>query len=80
MQTYQKNALIKLLKEVKSHSSRWIKQRGKYHNFYWQDGYGAFSVKPSQVDTVIAYIANQLEDHCKNTFQKEYRLILKTIM
>lgn len=74
----QKIALMKLLEEVKSHSSKWIKTKGiEYENFYWQNGYGAFSVNPSQVDRVIAYIANQYEHHTKKTFQDEYRAILK---
>ena len=46
-------------------------------NFYWQDGYGAFSVNPTEVDTVIAYIVNQQEHHSKKTFQQEYRAFLK---
>jgi hypothetical protein len=51
-------ALMKLVEEVKAHSSKWIKTKGDgYKNFYWQNGYGAFSVDPSKVDTVIAYIA-----------------------
>eukprot|EP01035_Chromulina_nebulosa_P063066 gene63066-86274_t len=34
----------KLLEEVKSHSSKWAKTNGpEYENFYWQDGYAAFS-------------------------------------
>ncbi|MDX1941799.1 MAG: IS200/IS605 family transposase [Saprospiraceae bacterium] len=74
----KKIALMKLVEEVKSHSSKWIKTKGEgYENFYWQDGYGAFSVNPSQVDTVIAYIANQHEHHSKKTFQEEYRAFLK---
>lgn len=74
----KKIALIKLLEEVKSHSSKWIKTKGSgYENFYWQDGYGAFSVNPSQVDVVINYIANQKEHHRKKTFQEEYRAFLK---
>ncbi len=37
---------MKLMEDLKSHSSKWIKSKGKgYENFYWQDGYGAFSVK-----------------------------------
>jgi putative transposase len=73
----QKIALMKLVEVVKSHSSKWIKTKGiGYENFYWQDGYGAFSVNPSQVDIVTAYIANQHEHHQKKTFQKEYRLFL----
>ena len=74
----KKIALMKLLEEVKSHSSKWMKTKDKsLKNFYWQDGYGAFSVNPSQVDTVIAYIANQHEHHRKITFLEEYRLFLK---
>ena len=68
---------MKLVEEVKSHSSKWIKTKGEaYQNFYWQDGYGAFSVNPSEVNTVIAYIGNQQEHHRKKTFQEEYRAFL----
>ena len=74
----KKIALMKLVEEVKSHSSKWIKTKGEdYSNFYWQNGYGAFSVNPSQVETVIAYIANQHQHHSKKNFQDEYRAILK---
>ena len=69
---------MKLVEEVKSHSSSWIKTKGtEYKDFYWQNGYGAFSVNPAQVDTVVAYIANQHEHHSKKTFQEEYRTFLK---
>lgn len=74
----KKIALMKLLEEIKSHSSKWMKTKDdKLQNFYWQDGYGAFSVNPSEVDTVIAYIANQHEHHVQKTFQDEYRAFLK---
>ena len=74
----KKIALMKLLEEVKSHSSKWIKTKDEsLSNFYWQDGYGAFSVNPSEVDRVIAYISNQHEHHKKKTFQDEYRTFLK---
>lgn len=74
----KKITLMILMEELKSHSSKWIKSKGMdYENFYWQNGYGAFSVNPSQVDIVIAYIANQHEHHSKKTFQVEYRTILK---
>lgn len=74
----KKIALMKLLEEVKSHSSKWIKTKGEdYKNFYWQNGYGAFSVNPSQLDRVIAYIANQHKHHSKKNFQEEYRAFLK---
>jgi REP element-mobilizing transposase RayT len=74
----KKIALMKLLEEVKSHSSKWMKTKSEtLSEFYWQDGYGAFSVNPSEVDTVIAYIANQHEHHRQMSFQDEYRAFLK---
>jgi len=69
---------MKLVEEVKSHSSKWIKTLdSSLNNFYWQDGYGAFSVNPYEVDRLINYIANQHQHHNKKTFQDEYRGILK---
>jgi REP element-mobilizing transposase RayT len=74
----KKIPLMKLVEELKSHSSKWVKTKGdKYKNFYWQNGYGAFSVRPSEVDVVKAYIANQKEHHQKKTFQGEYLAFLE---
>ncbi len=69
---------IKLLEEVKKSSSKWIKTIApKYRNFYWQNGYGIFSVNPSEVDVVIEYIKNQEEHHKTRTFKEEYLAFLK---
>ena len=69
---------MKLVEQIKSHSSKWMKtKRDDLINFYWQDGYGAFSVNPAGVERVITYIENQKEHHSKITFQNEYRAILK---
>lgn len=74
----KKIALMKLLEEIKSHSSKWIKTKDEsLKNFYWQNGYGAFSVNPAQVDVVSAYIANQEEHHRKKNFQEEYKAFLE---
>lgn len=68
----------KLLEEIKKNSSKWIKTKNeKYFNFYWQDGYGIFSVNPSEVDVVVNYILNQKEHHEKISFQDELRAFLK---
>ena len=46
----RKIALMKLVQEIKAHSSKWIKAKGKkYESFFWQDGYGAFSVSPNNI-------------------------------
>jgi putative transposase len=74
----KKIPLMKLLEEIKSHSSKWIKTKGEaYKTFYWQDGYGAFSVSPTKVDSVISYIENQHRHHDIQNFQNEYRELLK---
>ena len=74
----KKIALMDLMEEVKKRSSKWIKTQGAgYSNFYWQGGYGAFSVNPSQIAIVIKYISNQHEHHKKISFQYEYRAFLK---
>lgn len=74
----KKVALMDLLEEVKKRSSKWIKTKGNaYENFYWQNGYGAFSVNPSELNLVIKYIERQHEHHQKKSFQDEYRGFLK---
>ncbi|WP_419555691.1 IS200/IS605 family transposase [Pollutibacter soli] len=70
--------LVDLLEKVKSSSSKWMKQKSPaLKNFCWQNGYGAFSVSPSLVNTVINYIKNQYQHHSKKTFQDEFRDFLK---
>jgi REP element-mobilizing transposase RayT len=70
--------LIKVIRIIKSYSSKWMKTKGsKYHKFYWQSGYGAFSINPDQIDVVRNYIAKQDEHHKTRSFKDEYRLFLK---
>ncbi len=74
----QKIALMTLVQKVKANSSGWIKGKGvAYQNFYWQNGYGAFSVSQSGLEKVIKYIDNQEEHHKKRDFKGEYRGLLK---
>jgi REP element-mobilizing transposase RayT len=73
----KKITLVELVKKVKSSSSKWMKTKeASLSNFYWQDGYGAFSVNPGEIEVVINYIKNQHAHHSKKTFQEEYRLFL----
>jgi REP element-mobilizing transposase RayT len=67
-----------LVKEIKTASSKWLKaQDPAFTDFYWQQGYGAFSVGMSQKETLLHYIDTQEEHHRTRTFQDEYRTILK---
>ena len=66
-----------LVEELKKSSSKWIKTKGQeYINFYWQDGYGGFSVSNFQVEVIKKYIANQKEHHLKTSFIDEYKKLL----
>jgi REP element-mobilizing transposase RayT len=66
-----------LVEEVKTSSSIGLKtQSPALCGFAWQGGYGAFSVEPSDLDALLAYIDNQEEPHRTRTSQDEYRAFL----
>ena len=66
-----------LIEEIKKASSKWIKALNtQYRGFFWQRGYGAFSVSPSQLDVVLRYVEEQPAHHRTRTFQEEYRELL----
>jgi putative transposase len=64
--------LAEAVKKLKGSSSRWMGPE-----FAWQEGYGAFSVSPSQVPAVKEYIRNQAEHHRKRSFEEEFVALLK---
>ena len=65
------------MRDVKRASSAWVHETLGERDFAWQDGYGAFTVSASLIDTVKKYIAGQEEHHRKKTFQEEYVELLK---
>lgn len=71
--------LSDLVRDIKANSSRWINEQ-KYiaGKFEWQSGFGAFTVRDSQVETVINYILNQEEHHKTKNFRQEYIDFLNT--
>jgi len=64
--------LATAIQKLKGSSSRWL---GK--GFAWQEGYGAFSVSPSQVAVVKKYIAGQEAHHRKHSFEEEFTTLLR---
>jgi len=71
-------SIAELVENLKTSSSSRIKQEARsLHDFYWQSGYGAFSVSQSVAPKVREYIANQEEHHRKLSFQDEFRLLCK---
>jgi putative transposase len=66
-----------LLEEIKKSSSKWMKTKApEYQNFYWQDGYGGFSVSNSGVEPLRKYILNQKNHHKKVSVLDEYKELL----
>lgn len=72
-----RNRAIKtIVEEVKKEPSKWMKKQGEeYKDFYWQAGYGVFSVSHSNIEVVRRYIENQEEHHRQRTFQEEFRIM-----
>jgi putative transposase len=62
--------LAEAVQKLKANSSRWLGEHDL--EFEWQKGYGAFSVSPSQLSAVQAYIRNQEERHRKRNFDEEF--------
>ena len=69
--------LSTLIGHVKRESSLWVKANGGPHDFYWQEGYGVFSIGQSQVAPMMKYIATQKQHHAKQDFQDEFRSFLR---
>lgn len=68
----------KAMQVLKANSSRWLRQTfPELRLFSWQDGYGAFSVGISQVQTTINYIQSQAEHHRHVDSRKEFSAFLK---
>jgi putative transposase len=66
------------IEQIKKASSKWVKDLdAQYRGFFWQRGYGAFSVSPSQLDGMLQYVDAQQEHHRTRTFQEEYRGLLR---
>jgi len=66
-----------LVKEVKTSTSKWMKENGFFPAFtHWQDGYSAFTVSDSEKLGLIEYIKAQPEHHKKQSFLDEVRELL----
>lgn len=71
-------AIATALQLIKGGSSKWIHDVFPSHrNFAWQEGYGAFSIGISQVESTIRYIDSQAEHHRSRTFQEEFLVFLR---
>jgi REP element-mobilizing transposase RayT len=66
-------AIAKAVQLIKGGSSKWVSDTFReFHDFEWQEGYGAFSISISGVPDTVAYIENQEQHHRNETFEEEY--------
>ncbi len=69
---------VKFVEQAKRESSKFIKTLGTpYSQFFWQRGYGMFSVSPKDRDAAEDYVRNQEQHHKAESFQDEYRNLLQ---
>ena len=75
----KKISLSHFVEKIKSNSFRWMKHQAEsLKKFSWQQGYAAFSVGVSDLESMIAYIANQEKHHQSQNigFKEELRTLL----
>ena len=76
---HKSQSLSSVIEKIKKYSSKWIKNLvpsdENLREFYWQNGYGAFSVSQSNIENVKFYIENQESHHRKISFEDEMRKI-----
>lgn len=67
-----------MLRKIKANSSKWANEKlNNRSKFGWQNGFGAFTVSESQLDTLLHYIERQEEHHRNKTFKEEFLEFLK---
>jgi putative transposase len=71
------NSVADMVRMIKTNSSKWLHNELALRDFQWQDGYGAFAVSFSNIDSVKAYFANQAEHHRRQSFQDEFLELLR---
>ena len=70
-------ALSTLMRRLKANSSRWLHAEfPAMDGFAWQEGYAAFTVSPSQFETVRRYVQNQAAHHQQRGFVEELKALL----
>ena len=71
-------ALADFMRDIKTSSSIWLKQTGKFPKFEgWAEGYAAFTYAWKDKEIIIDYIKNQQVHHKKESFEDELRRLLK---
>jgi REP element-mobilizing transposase RayT len=65
-----------VMRDMKKESTNWIKDNFDL-GFSWQEGYAAFSVSPTNTESVKRYIAEQEKHHARRSFIDELKECLE---
>jgi len=66
------------MQDIKGSSSKWINEKKFIRSrFSWQEGFGGFSYRKSEIPDIIRYILDQNIHHKRKTFLEEYHDLLK---
>jgi putative transposase len=70
-------ALADYIRDIKTASSVWIKQSGKFSEFKgWAEGYAALTYGWKDKEMIVNYIKNQQQHHKKESFEDELKRLL----
>ena len=74
----REHSMAEIVSKLKASTTRRLKEKDavRYRSFFWQSGYGAFSVSPSRLSDTKSYILNQAEHHRRKSVREEYLQIL----
>jgi putative transposase len=71
-------ALADFMRDIKTSSSIWLKQSGKFPEFIgWSDGYAALTYSWNDKSMITNYIKNQQKHHKKESCDDELKRVLK---
>jgi putative transposase len=70
-------ALADLMRDLKTSTSIWLKQSGKFDDFQgWAVGYAALTYAWRDKEMIVSYIKNQQKHHKKLSFEEELKRLL----
>jgi len=71
-------ALADFMRDMKSNSSVWMKETGKFISFNgWAEGYAALTYAWKDKNMIVNYIINQQEHHKNETYEEELKRLLE---
>lgn len=67
-------SIDQLVNMIRIAAADWLNEQNFFEKvFQWENGYGAFSVSPSNIQKVVEYINDQEDHHRTESFEEEYQ-------